>query len=82
VLSLQRLNPDLERRQVERLQALRLRRPMAAWEHSLVQLTDAARTQTNLMPYIVQAVESFATVGEIADTLRSVFGEYRETVTV
>jgi methylmalonyl-CoA mutase N-terminal domain/subunit len=81
-MSLQRLNPDLERRQVERLLALSLRRPMAAWEHSLVQLTDAARTQTNLMPYIVQAVESFATVGEIADTLRSVFGEYRETVTV
>ena len=75
-------NPDLERRQVERLRALRERRPPVAWESSLVQLSDAARTTANLMPYIVQAVESLATVGEIADTLRSIFGEYRETVTV
>ena len=81
-MPLLQLNPDLERRQVERLQALRLRRPMTTWEQSLVHLSDAARTEANLMPHIVEAVEALATVGEIADTLRSVFGEYRETVTV
>jgi methylmalonyl-CoA mutase N-terminal domain/subunit len=81
-MKLQQVNPDLERRQVERLQALRTRRPIATWEQSLVRLTDAARTEANLMPYIVEAVEALATVGEIADTLRSVFGEFRETVTV
>ncbi len=81
-IPLHTLNPDLERRQVERLRALRERRAPVAWERSLVQLSDAARTADNLMPHIVQAVESLATVGEIADTLRSVFGEYRETVTV
>ena len=81
-MKLQQVNPELERRQVERLQALRVRRPIATWEQSLVRLTDAARTEANLMPYIVEAVEALATVGEIADTLRSVFGEYRETVTV
>ncbi len=81
-MKLQQVNPDLERRQVERLQALRTRRPIATWEQSLVRLTDAARTEANLIPYIVEAVEALATVGEIADTLRSVFGEYRETVTV
>jgi methylmalonyl-CoA mutase N-terminal domain/subunit len=81
-IPLHTLNPDLERRQVERLRALRERRAPVAWERSLVQLSDAAKTTDNLMPYIVQAVESLATVGEIADTLRAVFGEYRETVTV
>jgi len=81
-IPLHTLNPDLERRQVERLRALRERRAPVAWEQSLVQLSDAARTSANLMPHIVHAVESLATVGEIADTLRSVFGEYRETVTV
>jgi len=45
-------------------------------------LQDAAKSGANLMPYIVAAVEALATVGEIADTLRQVFGEYRETVTV
>ena len=81
-MKLQQHNPDLERRQVERLQALRLRRNQAPWQHSLQQLSDAARTSGNLMPHIVQAVEALASVGEIADTLRTVFGEYRETVMV
>jgi methylmalonyl-CoA mutase, N-terminal domain len=81
-MPLQRLNPDLERRQVERLRALRTRRDHGAWAQSQQQLQDAARAGDNLMPHIVQAVEVLATVGEIADTLRQVFGEYRETVTV
>jgi methylmalonyl-CoA mutase, N-terminal domain len=81
-MPLQRLNPDLERRQVERLRELRTRRDQASWKQSLNQLQDAAKSGANLMPFIVNAVEALATVGEIADTLRSVFGEYRETVTV
>ena len=81
-MPLQRLNPDLERRQVERLRALRIRRAQEPWRQSLQQLGDAAKSGVNLMPSIVAAVEALATVGEIADTLRAVFGEYRETVTV
>jgi methylmalonyl-CoA mutase N-terminal domain/subunit len=81
-MPIQRLNPELERRQVERLQALRLRRDHGPWRQSLDRLQEAARSGANLMPFIVEAVESLATVGEIADTLRAVFGEYRETVTV
>ena len=81
-MPLQHLNPDLERRQIERLRALRTRRAQEPWRQSLQQLSDAARSGANLMPYIVRAVEAFATVGEIADTLRAVFGEYRETITV
>jgi methylmalonyl-CoA mutase, N-terminal domain len=85
-MKLQQLNPELEQRQVERLRALRARRDSAPWRASLDRLGDAARTGgvagENLMPHIVQAVEALATVGEIADTLRGVFGEFRETVTV
>ena len=81
-MPLQRLDPGLERRQVERIQALRLRRDQGPWKQSLQSLTDAAHSQDNLMPHIVQAVEALATVGEIANTLRQVFGEYRETITV
>jgi methylmalonyl-CoA mutase, N-terminal domain len=81
-MPLQRLDADLERRQVERLRALRIRRNHEPWRQSLDRLQDAAKSSDNLMPYIVQSVEALATVGEIADTLRQVFGEYRETVTV
>jgi methylmalonyl-CoA mutase N-terminal domain/subunit len=77
---IERLNPELERRQVERLRALRARRDQQPWQDALNRLTSAARSEDNLMPHIVQAVEAFATVGEIADALRSVFGEYRESV--
>jgi methylmalonyl-CoA mutase N-terminal domain/subunit len=79
-IPLQRLNPELEQRQVERLRALRARRDRGPWESALRQLEDAARSGKNLMPRILAAVESYATVGEIADTLRGVFGEYKESI--
>lgn len=79
---IQRIDESLEGRQVERLQALRLRRDTLRWQASLTAVEDAARNGSNLMPHIVAAVEAEATVGEVADTLRRVFGEYRETVVV
>jgi methylmalonyl-CoA mutase N-terminal domain/subunit len=78
----QRIAPELESRQVERVRALRLRRDAAPHAAALRAVADAARNGGNLMPHIVTAVEAYATVGEIADTLRGVFGEYRESVTV
>src|SRR5215471_8836994 len=77
-----RIDPELERRQVERVRALRARREKAAWESSIRGLEDAARSGNNLMPQVIAAVESYATVGEISDTLRRVFGEYQETVVI
>jgi methylmalonyl-CoA mutase N-terminal domain/subunit len=79
---LQRIDDALERRQVERLQALRGRRDAAKWQASLDALKMRASDGGNLMPAILDAVESWATVGEIAGTLRGVFGEYRETVVI
>jgi methylmalonyl-CoA mutase N-terminal domain/subunit len=78
----QRIDENLERRQVERLRALRARRDKAAWESALRQVEEAARSGENLMPRIIHAVESFCTVGEISDAMRRVFGEYQETVVV
>jgi len=79
---IQRIDAALEGRQVERLRALRLRRDKTAHAAALRGVEDAARGGENLMPRILVAVESYATVGEIADVLRRVFGEYRESVTV
>jgi methylmalonyl-CoA mutase N-terminal domain/subunit len=79
---IQRIDEALERRQVERLQALRLKRDATQWSASLQSLKQRAADGGNLMPAILHAVESWATVGEIATTLRGVFGEYRETVVV
>ncbi len=78
----QRMDEDLERRQVERVRELRARRDKGRWEGALRAVEDAARSGENLMPKLVEAVEASTTVGEIADTLRGVFGEYRESVVV
>jgi len=78
----QRIDESLERRQVERLQALRERRDRKLWQGSLKKLEQAARSGANLMPHIVAAVDVYGTVGEISDTLRQVFGEYKEAVVI
>ncbi|MBV8893063.1 MAG: methylmalonyl-CoA mutase, partial [Acidobacteria bacterium] len=79
---LERIDPSLEAKQVERVRALRARRDKAAWGTALKQVEEAARSHQNLMPPIIRAVEAEATVGEISNTLRQVFGEYQETVVI
>jgi len=75
-----RVDPDLERDQVERLRALRSRRDPAAWSKTLQTLENAAKTDANVVPPIIDAVLAWATVGEIATCLRGVFGEHRDAV--
>jgi len=82
VVPLQRIDAALEQRQVERVRALRARRDAGVYAAALRGVEDGARGGENLMPRILAAVESYATVGEIANVLRGVFGEYRESVTV
>src|SRR6266849_577216 len=79
---IQRIDESLERKQVERLCALRSRRNAEAWRAALQQVEEAARSGENLMPRILSAVEANTTVGEISDTLRKVFGEYKEAVVI
>jgi methylmalonyl-CoA mutase N-terminal domain/subunit len=79
---IQRIDEALEGRQVERVRTLRLRRDAGVYAAAMRGVEDAARDGENLMPRILHAVESYATVGEIANVLRTVFGEYRESVVV
>ncbi|HEY3581013.1 MAG TPA: methylmalonyl-CoA mutase family protein, partial [Pyrinomonadaceae bacterium] len=74
-----RIDPALEKAQVERVRALRAQRDARVTESALDKLEQAATTTENLLPHILECVESYATVGEISNRLRRVWGEYRET---
>jgi methylmalonyl-CoA mutase N-terminal domain/subunit len=76
------IDPDVERRQIDRVRALRAGRDAAAQRAAIDAVTRAARDGVNLVPPIVAAVEARATVGEIADAMRAVFGEFTETATL
>lgn len=67
-----------EQAQRERLAALRAQRDNAAVKRALQALAEGARTNANTMPLIIEAVRTYATLGEICDCLRPVFGEYQE----
>ena len=77
-----RIDPALEQAQVERVRALRERRNTSAVTNALAKLQQAATTDENLLPRILECVEAYATVGEISNTLREIWGEYRETSTI
>ncbi len=77
---LMRIDPALAQQQIERLHTLRSQRDAARVQAALTQLEQAARGTANVMPYIVEAVECYATLGEIADVFRTVFGEHQEQV--
>jgi methylmalonyl-CoA mutase N-terminal domain/subunit len=79
---LQRIDPALEHEQVARIRALRAERDAAAWGAALDELDRVARGSENVMPAIIGAVQARATLGEVSDRLRSVWGEHRELVTV
>ncbi len=74
-----RIDSALERRQVERVRAVRASRSREASAEALSQLENAARGTENLMPKILECCRALCTVGEISDRLRQVFGEYRES---
>jgi len=73
-----RVNPAIEQRQIERVRELRASRDTGTHTACLDELETAARGSANLMPHILASCEAKATVGEISDRLRKVFGEYRE----
>jgi len=75
-----RIDPELEQAQIERVRSLRARRDPARWARALDALEGAARSDDNLVPAIIEAVVASATVGEIAERLREVFGEHKETL--
>jgi methylmalonyl-CoA mutase, N-terminal domain len=75
-----KIDPALEGQQIERVQALRARRDSAQVEAGLARLKEgAAREDVNLMPALVEAARDYATLGEMCDALREVWGVWRET---
>ena len=72
-----RIDPKIEKAQTERVRELRKRRDSAKAEAAVSRVEAAARTDENLLPVILEAVEAHATVGEISDAMRRVFGEYQ-----
>jgi methylmalonyl-CoA mutase N-terminal domain/subunit len=79
-LELLRIDPALEQKQIERVQALRARRDGAKVEASLTRLKEgAAREDANLMPLLVDSARDYVTMGEMCDALREVWGIWRET---
>jgi len=71
-----RVDDFIRKQQISKLSLLKNNRNSQSVSRSLQQLGQAAKDDENLMPYILNAVESYATLGEIADELRKVFGEY------
>ena len=81
-LELLQIDESAQRHQVEKLAALRRRRDGAAVERTLAALRRAAEGDVNTMPYILDAVRAYATLGEVCDALRDVFGAYQETTLI
>jgi methylmalonyl-CoA mutase, N-terminal domain len=81
-IPIQRIDPALEPKQIERVRALRARRDAGPCKTALAAVEEAARYGANVMPRILTAVEASATVGEISDAMRRVFGEYKEAVVI
>jgi methylmalonyl-CoA mutase, N-terminal domain len=77
-----RIDSEIERTQVERVKALRAKRNAEKTKAALAELERRAKTSENLLPAILAAVEAYATVGEISDAMRRVYGEYQESVVV
>ncbi len=73
------IDPNVEREQIARVRQLRANRSESEWRASLDAVEHAARGGENLVPVIIAAVEKRATLGEVASSLRRVFGEYQET---
>ncbi len=75
-----KINPDIEKAQIEFVKKIKSERNNQLVSEKLIQLKNAALGEGNLMPYIIEAVRVYASIGEICNTLREVFGEYRESI--
>jgi len=73
-----KIDPEIERRQIERTRAVRAKRDKAAYDRAMGALRDACMSQKNLMPFVLDAVRAYATLGEVSDIFREAYGIYRE----
>jgi len=75
-----RIDPAIEREQIERVERVKASRDARRVEKRLEQLTECCRQNRNVMPVLVDAVKDYVSLGEIADVYRRVFGLYREPI--
>jgi methylmalonyl-CoA mutase N-terminal domain/subunit len=80
--NLLRVDPQIGEQQIKRLQALRSRRDREKVSRSLMLLKEAAQDKVNLFPYILEAVRSYASIGEIIKVLKEHFGEYKQEISL
>ncbi|MFZ5827731.1 MAG: acyl-CoA mutase large subunit family protein [Bacillota bacterium] len=73
-----KINPEVQRRQIERTRQVRATRDQQRANQALAELRRASQTSENLMPYIIECVKAYCTEGEIANVWRELWGEYRE----
>ena len=75
-----KINPEIEKNQIQFLRKIKAERDNSLVNEKLKLLKEAAQGDANLMPFIIDAVRVYASIGEICNTLREVFGEYRESI--
>jgi methylmalonyl-CoA mutase N-terminal domain/subunit len=80
--AIMRVDPEVGRRRAEQLAGIRASRDQSAVEVALKKIHDAASTDDNMMPLLIEAVEAYATIGEICGVLREEWGEYSEVLTI
>jgi len=73
-----KIDPEIERRQIERIRAVRAKRDAGAYSRAMTALRDACLSEKNLVPFVLDAVRAYATLGEISDVFREAYGVYRE----
>jgi methylmalonyl-CoA mutase N-terminal domain/subunit len=76
------IDESVEKKQIERLKKLRRERDNEKVKQMLDRVREVARSDENIMPVLIETVKTYATVGEITDALRDVFGEYKEPVLI
>jgi len=72
------IDPDIERRQIERVRSVRAKRDAGKYTAAMTALRDACMSNKNLVPFVLDAVRAYATLGEISDVFREAYGVYRE----
>ncbi len=77
-----KIDETVQRDQIEFLNKIRAQRNVSDVNEKLSALKTASEGDANLMPFILDAVKSYASIGEICNVMRSVFGEYKETVVI
>jgi methylmalonyl-CoA mutase N-terminal domain/subunit len=77
-----KVNPEIEKQQIKKLEEVKISRKENEVKEKLNDLKEAANSDKNVMPFILECVKSYATLGEVCDQLRDIFGEYKDSIKI